>query len=49
MIHRRGCTCAGTAPGWPQHEPYCATATASVSVDSDAEEWHDEEATEWVL
>lgn len=45
MIHRRECTCAGTAPGWPQHEPYCA----SVSVGSDAEEWHDEEATEWVL
>jgi hypothetical protein len=21
----RGCTCAGTAPGYPQHESYCGT------------------------
>lgn len=20
---RRNCTCAGPAPGWPQHEPFC--------------------------
>ena len=45
MSRRRKCTCTGTAPGWPQHESYCAT----VSIADTESEWWDDESTEGML
>jgi hypothetical protein len=42
-MYTRDCTCAGTAPGFPQHEPFCGEPEDDGLDDPcEAPDWYDD-------